>query len=91
MTIEEKNQAKAILVIRNYLNKDFSDDYILNNYSLAIDQLIENATKLQGVKTIGVKSFSEGNQSMSFETDVEAWTITADVKALLPVPFIRMY
>jgi len=91
MTLEEKNQAKAILVIRNYLNKDLSDSYILNNYSLAIDQLIENATKLQNIKVSGVKSFSEGNQSMSFETGAEAWTIAPDVKAFLPTPFVRMW
>lgn len=91
MTIEEKNQAKAILVIRNYLNKAFSDDYIKKNYSLAIDQLIENATKLQNIKAPGVKSFSEGNQSMSFETGAEAWTISDDVRALLPTPYVRMW
>jgi len=91
MTLEEKNQAKAILLIRNYLNKDFTDSYILKNFSLAIDQIIENATKLQNIKAPGVKSFSEGNQSMSFETGIEAWTITPDVKALLPTPYVRMW
>jgi hypothetical protein len=91
MTLEEKNIAKAILVIRNYLNKDFSDDYMKTNYALAIDQLIENAAKLQSIKTPGVKSMSEGNQSISFEDGAEAWTITADVKVLLPTPYVRMY
>lgn len=91
MTIEEKNQAKAILVIRNYLNKNLSDDYILKNYSLAIDQLIENASKINSAKSVGVKSMSEGNQSISFDSNIEAWTITPDVKALLPTPYVRMW
>lgn len=91
MTLEEKNKAKAILVIRNYLNKDLSDNYILNNYALAVDQLIENSTKLGSMKTPGVKSISEGNQSISFETGAEVWTITPDIKALLPVPYVRMW
>lgn len=91
MTLEEKNKAKAILVIRYYLNKDLNDDYILNNYGLAVDQLIENASKLQSIKSPGVKSKSEGNQSMSFEDGAEAWTITADIKCLLPTPYVRMY
>jgi hypothetical protein len=91
MNLEEKNKAKAILVIRNYLNKDLSDNYISNNYALAVDQLIENATKLQNIKTPGVKSKSEGNQSMSFEDGAEAWTITSDVKVLLPIPYVRMW
>ena len=91
MTLDEKNEAKAILVIRNYLNRNLSDEYIKKNYALAIDQLIENATKINSTKLVGVKSMSEGNQSISFDSNIEAWSITADVKALLPTPFVRMW
>lgn len=91
MTLEEKNETKAIMVIRNYLNKNFSDEYIKKNYALAIDQLIENANKINSAKLVGVKSMSEGNQSISFDSNIEAWSITADVKSLLPTPYIRMY
>lgn len=91
MTLDEKNEAKAIIVIRNYLNKNLSDQYIKRNYALAIDQLIENANKINSAKLIGVKSMSEGNQSISFESNIEAWSITADVKSLLPNPFVRMW
>lgn len=91
MTLDEKNEAKAIIVIRNYLNKNLSDQYIKRNYALAIDQLIENANKINSAKLIGVKSMSEGNQSISFESNIEAWAITEDVKSLLPMQYIRMY
>ena len=91
MTIEEKNEARAILVIRNYLNKNLTDKYIKKNYALAIDQLIENANKINSAKLVGVKSMSEGNQSISFDSNIEAWSITSDVKALLPTPFVRMW
>lgn len=91
MTLEEKNEAKAILVIRNYLNKNLSDKYIKKNYALAIDQLIENANKINSIKSVGVKSMSEGNQSISFDSNIEAWSITADVKALLPAQYVRMW
>lgn len=91
MTLDEKNEAKAILVIRNYLNKNLSDKYIKKNYALAIDQLIENANMLNSRKLVGVKSMSEGNQSISFDSNIEAWSVTADVKALLPVPYVSMY
>lgn len=91
MTLDEKNEAKAIVVIRNYLNKNLSDQYIKENYTLAIDQLIENANKINSAKLVGVKSMSEGNQSISFDSNIEAWSITADVKSLLPTPYIRMY
>lgn len=91
MTLDEKNETKAIMVIRNYLNKNFSDEYIKKNYALAIDQLIENANKINSAKLIGVKSMSEGNQSISFDSNIEAWAITEDVKSLLPMQYIRMY
>lgn len=91
MTLEEKSEVKAILVIRNYLNKNLSDKYIRENYALAIDQLIENANKINSIKSVGVKSMSEGNQSISFDSNIEAWSITTDVKYLLPTPYIRMY
>lgn len=90
MTLEEKNEAKAILVIRNYLNRSLSDEYIKKNYALAIDQLIENANRINSTKMVGVKSMSEGNQSISFDSNIEAWSITADVGALLPVRYVRM-
>lgn len=91
MTLEEKNQAKAVFVIKNYLNKNLSDEYIKKNYALAIDQLIENANKINSTKIVGVKSISEGNQSISFDSNIEVWSITADVKALLPIPYVRMW
>ncbi len=82
-------QRKAILVITNYLNKDLEDDYIMQNYDLAVEQLINNAAKLENIKTPGIKSMSEGNQSVSFDSN--PWTITEDVKALLPMPYVRMW
>lgn len=90
MTLEEKNEAKAILVIKNYLNRSLSDEYIKKNYALAIDQLIENANRINSTKMVGVKSMSEGNQSISFDSNIEAWSITADVGALLPARYVRM-
>lgn len=91
MILEDKNEAKAILAIRNYLNRNLSDEYIKKNYDLAIDQLIENANKLNSTKSVGIKSKSEGNQSITFDSDIKAWTITDDVKALLPTPYVRMW
>ena len=91
MTLEEKNEAKAILVIKNYLNRNLSDEYIKKNYALAIDQLIENANKLNSTKSVGIKSKSEGNQSITFDSDIKAWTITDDVKTLLPARYVKMY
>ncbi|HBJ2612305.1 TPA: hypothetical protein LA742_000721 [Clostridium botulinum] len=86
MTTEQR---KAVLVIKNYLNKDLEDDYILTNYDLAVDQLINNAAKLESLKTPGVNSMSDEYGSIYFQC--EAWDITDDVKALLPIPYVRMW
>lgn len=91
MTLEEKNEARAIIAIKNYLNRDFSDDYIKKNFTLAIDQIIENANKINSAKLVGVSSMREGNQSITFSNNVEAWSVTDDVRSLLPSPYIRMY
>lgn len=88
MTTEQR---KAVLVIKNYINKDLEDNYILENYDLAVEQLVNNAAKLQSIKTPGVNSMSEGNQSISFESGINPWTITDDIKALLPTPYARMW
>lgn len=91
MTLEEKNEARAIIAIRNYLNRNFSDEYIKQNFALAIDQIIENANKINSAKLVGVSSMREGNQSITFSSNVEAWSVTDDIRSLLPRPYIRMY
>jgi hypothetical protein len=90
-----KDQRKAILTIRNYLNiganTKYSDDYMMIEFELAIDELIESSLAIKSIKTTGIKSKSEGNQSVTFESNIEAWTITDNVKMLLPLPFVRMF
>lgn len=91
MTLEEKNEARAIIAIRHYLNRNFSDEYIRTNFALAIDQIIENANKINSAKLVGVSSMREGNQSITFNSNVEAFSITDDIRSLLPPPYIKMY
>ncbi|WP_346905965.1 hypothetical protein [Clostridium sp.] len=87
-----KEERKAIVIIRNYLNNPkLTDEYILDNYDLAIESIIENSKQLGSIKAPGVKSMSEGKQSITFETGAEAWSITEDVAALLPLPYLRIF
>ena len=88
MTDEEFNKKKACLVIRNYLKVNLTDDEILEKYEIAVLQLIKNSEKLEKVKnnTVGIKSQTQGDRSTTFNDSVEAWTITDDIKALLPTP-----
>ncbi|WP_461206922.1 hypothetical protein [Clostridium sp. DL1XJH146] len=88
------DEDRAIGMIKGYLNvngnRKWTKDYILTNYGLAVEMLVEKANKINSIKAAGVKSFSEGNQSVSF-SEGEAWTITDDIKVLLPVPFVGMW
>lgn len=86
----EKEQM-AIISIRRYLNKDFTDIEIKEKFALAIKVIVNNADTLLNTKAPGVTSMSQGSQSMTFKDGIEAYVITDDVKALLPRPFIRMW
>ena len=89
---DEELEQMSIVAIRNYLNKDFSDQYIKDNFGPAIKRLINNSKKLDDVKIVaGIKSIIEGEQTLSFKTDAEAWVITDDIKLLLPVPYVKMW
>ncbi|MBZ9608638.1 hypothetical protein G9F73_012545 [Clostridium estertheticum] len=90
-----RDQRKAILTVKNYLNANgnlkYSDDYMMKEFELAIDELVESSLAIKSIKTTGIKSKSDGVQSVTFENNIEAWTITDNVRALLPLPFIRMH
>ncbi|WMT79908.1 hypothetical protein [Terrisporobacter mayombei] len=85
MSTEEK---KAIAVIRNYLNVDWEDSYILSEYDFVVDQLIQNS---KASKSADIKSMSEGDQSVTYKDNSGPWTITDDIKAMLPKPYIKLF
>lgn len=88
------DEDKAIAKIKGYLNvidnPKWTKEYVLKNFGVAAEMLIEQAAKLSSIKTPGVKQFSEGGQSVTFADNVEAWTITENIKEFLPTPFVRM-
>jgi hypothetical protein len=90
-----KDQRKAILTIKNYLNigpnLKYTDDYMMLNFELAIDELVQSAIEIKAMKSTGIKSKSDGVQSITFTDGVEAWTVTPTIKMLLPLPFVRMF
>ncbi|WP_242960821.1 hypothetical protein [Clostridium peptidivorans] len=88
---DQEYEEMAVQVIRTYLNKDFSDDYIRKNFKFAMYRMINKAKQLEGSKPTGVKSITEGDVSMTFENASDAFVIDDEIKALLPSPYIRMY
>jgi len=89
------DEDKAIFRIKGYLNvvgnPIWTDQYVLENYGIAVEAFIEKANKINLIKIPGVKSKSDGVQSVTFVDGVEAWSITDDIKTLLPLPFVRLF
>lgn len=92
MNNDEFNKNKACLIIKHYLEQNnlpsnFTLDEIYSQYTIAAEQLIRNSVKLERLRdSVGVKSQTQGDRSTTFNDSVEAWTITDDIKALLPTP-----
>lgn len=89
---ELEMEQMAINSIRYYLNVQnkpkWTDEYIKDNFPLAIKKIIEDTINLNNAKTVGVKSASEGNQSITFADNAEAFSINDSIKCLLPRPYI---
>lgn len=88
---DQEYEEMAIQVIRTYLNKDFSDDYIRKIFKFAMYRMINKAKQLETSKPVGIKSITEGDVSMSFENTSNVFVIDDEIKALLPPPYIKMY
>ena len=91
MDEEDFKKKKACLIIRNYLEENnlpynFTDDEIYEKYELAVEQLIRNSVKAEKQKGIGIKSMTQGQRSVTYSDNFEAWTVTEDIKQLLPKP-----
>lgn len=89
MSDEELEQV-AIIAIKNYLNKDFTDLEIKTNYPLAIKRLIINTKNLEN-KMVGILNVSENSTSIAYKDGVEFGVVTDDVKTLLPKPYLKMW
>lgn len=81
---------RAVFTIKNYLNTDkFTNEDIKDKFKEAVILLVENAytEKAQGAK--GIKSKSQGARSITYSEDM-GFTISDNIKSMLPVPYIRM-
>jgi hypothetical protein len=88
---DQEYEEIAIQSIQNYLNKSLSNEYIKNNFSLAIKRMIYKAKQFNDSKPSGVRSITEGDTSVSFDSVINTLVVDGEVKALLPAPYIKMY
>ncbi|MBP3930267.1 MAG: hypothetical protein J6D47_11990 [Peptostreptococcaceae bacterium] len=84
-------EAMCVQAIRMYLNRNLSDEYILTNFNVAIERMAYKLIqKDNSKKPTGVKSITEGDVAITFETESNN-LIDDEIKLLLPLPCISMY
>lgn len=87
----EEYEEMAVESIRTYLNKNFTDDYIRKRFRFAIKKMTIKAKNIEEGKPVGVKSISEGDSSITFDNQLDSFVVDAEIKALLPAPYIKMF
>lgn len=87
---EELLNMIAITSIRNYLNRDYSDEEIEEKFICAVEVMKEEIREIKETRVAGVTQISQGSQSMSFNT-TDIYEVTPGVAALLPKPAIRLF
>ena len=74
---------RAETAISKYLNNDLDNTAVETNYPDAVIEYVSECIAKKGNE--GVKQFTQGSRQGTY-TD----GLTEDVKALLPLPFVRM-
>lgn len=87
---DQEYEEIAVQAIKNYLNKNFSNDYIKNNFSLAIKRMVYKAKQVNDSKPNGIRSITEGDTSISYDNLIDTLIVDNEIKALLPQPYIKM-
>lgn len=86
---------KAIVQIRMYLNKDFTDDEIIEKFKYAIEQIAIDTylfQKSEQFKT-NISRISQGSRNIEFNTQSVVTgriVFSSEVKSMLPKPFVKM-
>lgn len=81
-TDDELNEM-AVLAIFNYFDGEYTQDYIKDNFKLAIKVLINNITSSLN-RVPGISSISENGISITYKDTIENANFTDEVLALLP-------
>lgn len=84
----EENEIMAIQAIKNYLNKDFTDDEIREKYGYVIKMVIKNLEESTEIP-LGVTEVKDGESTIVYKTSNNL--ITEDIKMLLPRPYIKVF
>lgn len=75
----------AVQAIYNYYDGKYTQDYIRENFEVAINLLSNRLGNMYNRSFAGATSITEGNQSITFEAGYNSSNLlTADILAFLP-------
>lgn len=81
----------CVQAIKEYLNRPLTDEEVKSEYRVALMYMIEEAKEILKNTKSGISSISQGSQSISYDSTVQAFRVNESVKALLPKPSIRLF
>lgn len=86
---------RAVNQIRQYLNKDFSDNQVIKNFKDAVEQIVLDTYIYQQSKQFknGAVKITEGGKSIEYNTQSVVTgriVFTNEVKSMLPTPYVRL-
>lgn len=81
----------CVQAIKEYLNRPLTDEEVKSEYRVALMYMIEETKEILKNTKSGVSSISQGSQSISYDSTVQAFRVNESVKALLPKPSIRLF
>ena len=70
--------------IKNYLNRDFDDEFIEEKFEIAVIRLMVKKIK-QGAAGRQIKSYKQGERSVTYEDSIDD-----DIKTILPKPYLKL-
>ena len=82
----------CVQAIKEYLNSpSLSESEIKNEYRVALMYMVEEAKEILKNTKSGISSISQGSQSISYDSTVQAFKVNESIKLLLPKPSIRLF
>ena len=81
----------CVQAIKEYLNKPLTDEEVKSEYRVALMYMVEEAKEILKNSKTGISSISQGSQSISYDSTVQAFKVSENVKALLPKPSLKLF
>ena len=81
----------CVQAIKENLKKPLTDEEVKSKYRVALMYMVEETKEILKNTKSGISSISQGSQSISYDSTVQAFKVNESVKALLPKPCLKLF